>query len=78
LDGYIETIKIISLNLPKDLVAEFDKVLHNIFRVKNKDKEFEKRFTFSKKSDIKFGFNYERLEQYLLNELGVNRNVIWV
>ena len=78
LDGYLETIKRISLNLPNDLVPEFNKVLFDILRVKNKDKEFEKIFKFSKKSDVKSGFNYERLEQYLLYELEVERNIIFV
>jgi hypothetical protein len=83
LDGYLATIMNMSMNLPKYLVAESEKVLYDILRVKNEDKKeediiFKKKFTFSKKSNIKSGFNYERLEQYLLYELEVERNIIFV
>lgn len=65
-DYYISTIKSIGSQLPCELVEEFDKVLLDLMKVKNEKGDF-KMYTFCR-SDYPYenGFNYGKLETYLL------------
>lgn len=74
LDGYIQTLKSIDLQLPLSLREEFDIVLFDVLRVKNEEFDHNKEYKFGNTSYLYKGFNYEKLEQYLLNEVK-NNNV---
>jgi len=69
LSTYISTLKLIDKNLPSYLVEEFDKVLEDIIRVKNEDSEYNKIFRFCDTSYFNNGFDYTKLENYLLSEV---------
>lgn len=69
LNDYIKTLKKIDGNLPDEFVSEFDKVLEDVLRVKKATRSFEKEFQFCNISHITPGFNFDKLEDYLLNEV---------
>jgi hypothetical protein len=69
LDDYIQTLKSINLQLPLNLREEFDIVLLDVLRVKNEEYEHNKEYKFGNTSYSNKGFNYEKLEHYLLNEV---------
>jgi len=71
MDWHIKTIKQLDRELPKELVIEFDKVLVDLMRVKKEKKSYSTitiRFKFCKDS-YSTVFNYDLLENYLLNVL---------
>ncbi len=66
LDGFISTLKKTEGYLPSNLVTEFDKVLQDLFSVKNKRPNQYAQFDFC----YEFGdnkFNYTLLEEYIFN-----------
>jgi hypothetical protein len=71
LGEYINTIKQMSNeDFPSKIISEFDKVLIDLIKVKNKDKDLSYvRFEFCESSYLNTNFNYELLEEYLLNEV---------
>lgn len=70
LDWHIRTIKKLDLEFPKELVIEFDKVLVDLIRVKKENSTYSSaRFKFCEDSYSNPIFNYELLEDYLLNVL---------
>jgi len=75
LDDYISTLKKTEHNLPDDLVVEFDIVLFDLMRVKSKGSRSDKYFEFHKNYSYSPGFNYEKLEGYLLNDMKLSREV---
>lgn len=68
LSQYIQTIKNINGNLPDDLIIEFDKVLVDLIKVR-KDSGSYRTFDFTEKYYSGDNFNYELLENYLLNAI---------
>jgi len=69
LEDYIQTLKSINMQLPLSLREEFDIVLFDVLRVKNEEYEHNKEYKFGNTSYPYKGFNYEKLEHYLLNEV---------
>ncbi len=67
LNGYIRTIKKLDNNLPRDLVVEFDKVLMDLIRVQSEKNTF-RSFKFCKSNYDTSLFDYDKLENFLLNE----------
>ena len=66
LNRYIETIKRIDDNLPLKLREEFDKVLFDLMKVRNDDSSY-RSFIFCEHSFTNKNFDYQVLEDYLLN-----------
>lgn len=65
-DIYINTLKSISKDLPKDLVNEFDKVLLDLMKVKNEKARY-RNYDFCKLGYLyNDQFSYKKLEDYLL------------
>jgi hypothetical protein len=69
LDDYIKTLKKIDGNLPDEFVSEFDKVLEDVLRVKKETSDYKKEYKFCQSSHFSPGFDYGKLEDYLLNEV---------
>lgn len=69
LDEYIKTLKKIDGNLPNEFVSEFDNVLEDVLRVKKETSDYKKEFKFCQSSHSSPGFDYGKLEDYLLNEV---------
>ena len=67
LNGYIRTIKKLDSNLPRDLVVEFDKVLMDLIKVQGEKTAF-RSFKFCKNNYDTSLFDYDKLENFLLNE----------
>lgn len=67
LDKYIGTLKKTEQHLPKNLVSEFDKVLLDLIRVTNEASEYFKVYKFVDGDTSSLRFNFEVLENYLLN-----------
>lgn len=78
LDCYIKTIKKMEMQeIPNNLMEEFDKVLVDLIRVKKADKRYiSPSFKFCETSYTNPGFNYEMLENYLLNVLKPYHTVV--
>jgi hypothetical protein len=66
-ERYISTIKRLDGNLPPILVDEFDKVLEDLLKLK-KSKFSSNRFQFCESSSIYNGFDFDKLEKYLLED----------
>jgi len=71
LGEYIKTIKQMSNeDLPSKIISEFDKVLIDLIKIKNENESLSYvRFKFCEISYSNTNFNYELLEEYLLNEV---------
>lgn len=67
LEKYIGTLKNTSNYLPNDLVLEFDKVLFDLIRVTNEESKYAKEYKFANGYSSTPQFNFELLENYLLN-----------
>ncbi|MFL0354761.1 hypothetical protein [Xanthomarina sp. GH4-25] len=66
LNNYVKTLKRIEGHLPNDLVREFDKVLFDIYRIR--DDKYNKYYSFhSYSSDGSRTFSLEKVEKFLLN-----------
>jgi len=63
---YIETIKRIGTSLPPTLKQEFDKVLIDLIQMSNNDSTY-RLFSFCEPSITNKNFDYQVLEDYLLN-----------
>lgn len=68
LNRYIRTIKKLEGVLPDSLVIEFDKVLMDLIRVHGDTSSF-RVFKFCGQSYTTPGFDYEKLESFILNEM---------
>lgn len=68
LNGYKQTLKKLEGNLPDSLVVEFDKVLMDILRFQS-DTSSSRAFKFCGNSYTNPLFDYDKLEDYLLNEV---------
>ena len=57
-------------DLPSKIISEFDKVLIDLIKIKNENESLSYvRFKFCEISYSNTNFNYELLEEYLLNEV---------
>jgi hypothetical protein len=68
LNGYKRSIKKLEGNLPNDIIVEFDKVLGDLIRVQG-DKGFIRSFRVFGNGYTKPLFDYDKLEEFLLNEV---------
>ena len=68
LNRYIRTIKKLEGILPDSLVIEFDKVLMDLIRVQGDTSSF-RVFKFCGQSYTTPGFDYEKLESFILDEM---------
>ncbi len=68
LNRYIRTIKKLEGILPDSLVIEFDKVLMDLIRVQGDTSSF-RVFKFCGQSYTTTGFDYEKLESFILDEM---------
>lgn len=68
LNCYIRTIKKLEGILPDSLVIEFDKVLMDLIRVQG-DTSSYRVFKFCGQSYTTAGFDYEKLESFILDEM---------
>lgn len=78
MDRYIKTIKKMEMQeIPVNLMEEFDKVLVDLIRVKTADRSyFPASFKFCETSFVNPGFDYDMLENYLLNILKPHHTVV--
>lgn len=71
LNKYIKTLKRIEGHMPEELVKEFDKVLFEIYRVR--DERFITYYSFHSSSvNGKKTFNLRKVEQFLLSDSNLN------
>ena len=78
LDWYIKTIKQMEMQgIPSNIMKEFDKVLMDLIRIKNTDRRYiAQSFKFCESSYSNPGFDYDMLENYLLNVLKPYHTVV--
>jgi hypothetical protein len=69
LNKYIKTIKRMDFSIPINLEREFDKVLVDLVRVRDDKGSLYRSFYFCNSSLYDANFNYEVLENFLLNVL---------
>ena len=65
LDGYVNTLKRISIYFSNALVLEFDKVLMDILRVKNEESKYSKDYRFVTGYSSSPKFNFQLFEEFI-------------
>lgn len=72
LGGYLKTLKSVDEYLPKEISAEFEKVLFDVLRVKSEkqEKSYRPDFKFSKGYPLQQSFDYTKWEEYMLKTEG--------
>ncbi|WMI64786.1 hypothetical protein RBH94_12025 [Aestuariibaculum sp. YM273] len=76
LNRYISTLKKVEGHMPDNLVREFDKILQDIIKVRNDENKYlPPSYTFIDAYSEKEKFNFNLLQEFLLNDDALSRYV---